>query len=136
MKIIDGAQLKWIKIYVIFSASNQNEAIKIIEMFLSHKSILLCGTTMNLMNSQLSSICSYYTLTYMFVVSHVATAMFCCISWNTAMTLIWIIYRCHSILDSILCLLVNWNNTKSMTWGEAWKWWKSSKPILNIVMLA
>ena len=118
MKIIDGAQLKWIKIYVIFSASNQNEAIKIIEMFLSHKSLLLCGTNMNLMNSQLSSICSYYTLTHTFVVSQVTTTMF---SWSletTAMTLIWIIYRCHSILDSIQCLLVNWNKTKWMSWTK------------------
>ena len=45
-----------------FSASNKIEIIKIVEMFLSHKSIFLSGITMNLINSQISTIQDMFTI--------------------------------------------------------------------------
>ena len=49
-------ELMYIKIFVMFSASTWIKMIKIIEIFLFHKSILLFRITINFINSQLSAI--------------------------------------------------------------------------------
>ena len=49
-------ELMYIKIFVMFSASTWIKMIKIIEIFLFHKSILLFRITINSINSQLSAI--------------------------------------------------------------------------------